>query len=324
MIKDKVLLISGGTGTFGQAFLKHALDQGAKQVRVFSRDELKQSEMVARIKDDRVMYICGDVRDQFRITQACQGVDIVVHAAAMKRLETCEREPQEAVKTNVIGSINVINACTYNGVKSAVSLSSDKAVHAVNTYGKTKALMESVWIQSNAGLGTDHQTKFSVVRYGNVMGSRGSVADIFRKQSQEGGIQVTDPSMTRFFMHVGYATVLVGYAIAHQQGGEIFVPNLKSATIGDLARAIDTDKQITVTGPRPGEKVHEALASDKEMARAWVNPAGIVVIDPEYCVWPYIFGTKKTFDFPESSATATKFTESELKELLHESLNYRV
>lgn len=311
-----VVLITGGSGTFGRAFLRYVLDQGARQVRVFSRDELKQSEMEASIKDERVKYVCGDVRDSFRIMQACQGVDIVVHAAAMKRMETCEREPQEAVKTNVMGSLNVINACQSNGVKHAISLSSDKAVYPVNTYGKTKALMESVWIQSNEGLGSSHSTKFSVVRYGNVMGSRGSVADIFRKQAKSGSIKVTNADMTRFFMHVGVATGLVNYAIWAQQGGEIFVPALKSASIGDLARAIDAEKQIDIIGPRPGEKVHEDIITTKETARAWLSRDDVAVIDPEYCIWPYVQGERKPVDFPVNSGTATRFTEEELKKLL--------
>jgi|SRR5665213_682300 len=315
MISGKTILISGGTGTFGQAFMRYALSQGAKQVRIFSRDELKQSEMEAKVKDLRVKYICGDVRDLSSITHACRGADIVVHAAAMKRLETCEREPQEAVKTNVMGSINVINACLETGVKHAIALSSDKAVYPVNTYGKTKALMESVWIQSNAGLGQEHATKFSIVRYGNVLGSRGSVADIFRKQADEGVMRVTNPIMTRFFMPVEYATELVAFALENQQGGEIYVPVLKATSIATLATVIGKGVRVEITGSRPGEKVHEDLITEKEMAYASLVK-GIVIVDPEYCIWPYNFAERKPFEFRSRSYDAKKLTDNEINDLI--------
>jgi FlaA1/EpsC-like NDP-sugar epimerase len=242
-------------------------------------------------------------------------VDIVVHAAAMKRLETCEREPQEAVKTNVVGSINVINACLETGVAHAIALSSDKAVYPVNTYGKTKALMESVWIQSNAGLGQEHLTKFSIVRYGNVLGSRGSVVDIFRKQAEEGVMKITNPIMTRFFMPVAYATELVAFAIENQQGGEIYVPVLKATSIAALAGVIGKGKRAEITGPRPGEKVHEDLITEKEMAFSSMTK-GIVTIDPEYCIWPYSFAERKPFEFNSRSCDAKKLTDTEINELI--------
>ena len=315
MIRDSILVLTGGTGTFGYAFTKHALDRGAKEIRIYSRDELKQSDMAATIVDKRVRYFCGCVRDLSRLIDVCQGADIMVHAAAMKRLEACEKDPQEAVKTNVMGSINVINACLATGIKNAISLSSDKAVYPVNTYGKTKALMEGVWIQSN---GDHRKTKFSVVRYGNVMGSRGSVADLFRKQARTGRILVTNENMTRFFMPVRTAVGLVDYALANQQGGEIYLPFLKATTIGRLAKTIGKGKKIVIIGPRPGEKVHEAMITDKELTRATVPyKAGIVIVNPEYCIWTYDADNRRApTDFPVSSDTGPQFTDKELNDLL--------
>lgn len=321
VLKGCTVLITGGTGTFGQAFTRHALVQEAKQVRIFSRDELKQSEMEASKADSRIKFICGDVRDEDRILRACQGVNVVVHAAAMKRLETCEREPLEAVKTNVTGSINVAKACRANGVSHAIALSSDKAVHPANTYGKTKSLMENIWIQGNDGFGDAHNTRFSVVRYGNVMGSRGSVADIFKKQAHQGSVKVTDPDMTRFFMPVEYATDLVDFAIKTQQGGEIFVPMLKSTTIGVLAKVIAKSCPVVVVGPKPGEKTHEDIITEKEMIRASIQ-SGVAVVDPEWCTWPYKFKEILTLadntsrNFPMRSCDAQKLTEGELEALI--------
>lgn len=323
LIEGSVVLITGGTGTFGRAFTRHALVQGAKQVRIFSRDELKQSEMEAQSTDPRIKFVCGDVRDEDRILRACQGANIVVHAAAMKRLETCEREPLEAVKTNVTGSINVAKACRINGVSSAIALSSDKAVYPANTYGKTKSLMENIWIQGNDGFGMMHNTRFSIVRYGNVMGSRGSVADIFKKQVLRGQVKVTDPNMTRFFMKVEDATDLVDLAIRVQQGGEIFVPFLNASTIGTLAKVIAKDCPILVVGPKPGEKTHEDIITEKELARA-TEQHGAMVIDPEWCTWPYRFkdeNTLKVFSgtirkFPRRSCDAEMLSEAVLQELI--------
>jgi UDP-N-acetylglucosamine 4,6-dehydratase len=317
-LASKTILITGGTGTFGQAFTQYALDHGAREVRVFSRDELKQSEMESRISDKRVKYICGDIRDSQRITDACQGVDTVIHAAAMKRLETCEREPQEAVKTNVMGSINVINACFVQGVSQAIALSSDKAVYPANTYGKTKALMESVWIQSNLGFRSGHhETRFSIVRYGNVLGSRGSVVDIFREQARKGSMQVTNADMTRFFMSVNRATKLVDLAIETQHGGEIYLPFLKATSIGNLANVLGNGTPFVSTRPRSGEKVHEDIITEKEITRAYLCKTAVVV-EPEY-LWGSRYTTKlDPSDFPMKSCDADKLTHDEIIALIRE------
>lgn len=318
LIQDSVVLITGGTGTFGKAFTRHALIHGAKQVRIFSRDELKQYHMDQDFADPRIKFICGDVRDEARITEACKGVHIVVHAAAMKRLETCEKEPLEAIKTNVLGSINVTKACKVNDVRTAIALSSDKAVHPANTYGKTKSLMENIWIQSNDGLEESHSTRFSIVRYGNVMGSRGSVADIFRKQASEGQVKVTDPDMTRFFMPVEWAVELVGLAIAHQQAGEMFIPYLKATTIGALAEVVAKGAPVVVTGPRPGEKMHEDIITEKELTRSRLFK-GAVVVNPESPTWFYIrdfYGIEKQFTFPARSCDAQQMTPEEISGLV--------
>lgn len=314
-LRNKRVLLTGGTGTFGRAFTHYALAAGVKELRVFSRDELKQYEMGRDIPDSRITYACGDVRDLDRVLEVSKSVDIVVHAAAMKRLEVCERLPQEAIKTNVLGSMNVAKAAIANRVRHAITLSSDKAVYPVNAYGKTKALMENVWIQSNDDFEEDHVTMFSVVRYGNVIGSRGSVVDIFKQQAKEGCVKVTNGDMTRFFMPVSYATHLVDFAISCQQGGEIFVPFLKASSIMILAKAIADGKPIASIDPRPGEKVHEDIITGKEKTRAYVQD-GVVVIDPESYSWPYVLGSREHFDFPLTSRTAEQLTVEEIKSLI--------
>ena len=196
-MQNKCILITGGTGSFGKEFCKEALKNDARQVRIFSRDELKQAQMKEEINDPRVEWLLGDVRDVERLTTALEGVDICVHAAAMKRIEKCEKDPQEAVKTNIQGTINVANACLKCNVKAAILISTDKAVYPVNLYGATKLTAEKAWIQSNTYRGINHPTKFSIVRYGNVLGSRGSVVNSFKDNNV---LTVTDANMTRFFI----------------------------------------------------------------------------------------------------------------------------
>jgi UDP-N-acetylglucosamine 4,6-dehydratase len=237
-MRDKVILITGGTGSFGQAFVREALSKDPKQIRVFSRDELKQAQMKDAINDSRVDYLCGDIRDYERLCTALEGVDIVVHAAAMKRIEKCEKDPQEAIKTNVLGSVNVANACLRTNVKNAILISTDKAAYPVNLYGTTKLAAERVWIQSNTYRGLNHPTKFSVVRYGNVFGSRGSVFHLFKDQLETGAVKVTDARMTRFFIRLQDAVDLVQVAMEWQQGGETFIPRLKAISIYHLAKLV--------------------------------------------------------------------------------------
>jgi UDP-N-acetylglucosamine 4,6-dehydratase len=316
-MRGKVVLVTGGTGTFGKAFVKDALTKEPKQIRVFSRDELKQAQMATELNDPRVEYLIGDIRDYDRLLTAMEGADIVVHAAALKRIEKCERDPQEAVKTNVQGTINVANACLRNNVSSAVLISTDKACSPINLYGATKLVAERTWIGSNVYRGTNHPTKFSVVRYGNVLGSRGSVIHSFRAQAETGVLQVTDYRMTRFFITVQEAVDLVQLAIEIQQGGEILIPRLKAASILHLAQLMAGKARVEITTQRGSEKLHEVLATPQEFERM-VHERGYSVIHPENPTWPYEtydgrYGSPKTF---VDSSTAEQYEDNELIEFI--------
>lgn len=313
-MQDKVVMITGGTGSFGQAMTKELLSKGAKQIRIYSRDELKQANMAQEFTDPRILFICGDVRDYDNLCTAMEGVDICIHAAAMKRIEKCETNPQEAIKTNVQGSINVANACLKLNVNSAVLISTDKAVYPVNLYGATKLTAEKMWIQSNTYRGKNHPTRFSVVRYGNVLGSRGSVLSIFRNSLDKNPIRVTDPEMTRFFITLQEAVDLVQLAIEFHQGGEIFVPNLKAASIYQLAKAVAGNRPIEFTNQRGGEKLHEALITTEECKRTECF-SRFNIIHPEITTWPYKRGDIDTPEY-NTSETAQQYTDTELKNLL--------
>ncbi len=314
-MRDKCVLITGGTGTFGKAFCKAALQNGARQVRIFSRDELKQAQMAAEINDPRVDYLCGDIRDYERLLTALEGVDICVHAAAMKRIEKCERDPQECKKTNVDGTINVLNACLKTNVKNAVFISTDKAAMPVNTYGASKMLAEKEWINGNVYRGRNHPTRFSVVRYGNVLGSRGSVIHAFKTQAERGRIEVFDQRMTRFFITIQQAVDLVQLALEEQQGGEIYLPRLKGASIYHIAQLMAGNGQILMTSQRGGEKLHEVLNTPEECERMTIEPHHSVV-HPYKPTWSYRFPAAydKT-DFVDSS-TAEQFQDDELVDLI--------
>lgn len=314
-MNNKIILITGGTGSFGKEFVKECLAKDVKQVRVYSRDELKQSQLKEEIKDDRLLCLLGDVRDYERLCVAMQGVDICVHAAALKRIEACEQDPQEAVKTNVQGSVNVANACLKSDVKAAILISTDKAVYPVNLYGATKLTAEKVWIQSNTYRGTTHPTKFSVVRYGNVLGSRGSVLHLFKDQLTKGTLKVTDPRMTRFFITLQQAVDLVQVSIEEMQGGEIFIPDLKAASIFELAQVIAKHLPVEITNQRGGEKLHESLITKEESSRL-VSYEGFNIINPEITTWPYHKWTSEFREWYESSETAPKYTEKEINELI--------
>lgn len=311
-MRDKVILVTGGTGSFGKAFIVEALSKDPKQIRVFSRDELKQSQLKEELNDSRVEFLIGDVRDYDRLLTALEGVDICVHAAAMKRIEKCETDPEEAVKTNIQGTVNVTKACLKNNVSNAVLISTDKACYPVNLYGATKLTAEKVWVQSNTYRGKGHPTRFSVVRYGNVLGSRGSVVQYFQKQAV---IKVTDPNMTRFFITLQQACDLVQFAIELQQGGEIFIPNLKALSIYELAVHLAGNKSIEITSQRGGEKLHESLITKEEKNRL-ASYDHYSVINPEITTWPYTPWTSEIKTFYESSNDAPRFTEDELDELL--------
>lgn len=280
ILDGKSVLITGGTGSFGKAFVKRALQSKAKKVIVFSRDEQKHYEMERTLNDRRMRYFVGDIRDRDRLQTAMRGVDIVVHAAAMKHVPICEYNPIEAVQTNVNGARNVIEAAMANGVSRVLSLSTDKAVSPANLYGATKLCMEKLLIAANAYAG-DRTTRFSCVRYGNVMGSAGSVIPLFRSQKTRGQLTITDRRMTRFWIEMDEAVALVLRGIELMSGGEIFIPKLPTSDIETLAEAVAPGVPRSQVGIRPGEKLHETLVSAEE-ARRTSDIGDILVIWPEF------------------------------------------
>jgi UDP-N-acetylglucosamine 4,6-dehydratase len=286
MLEDRTLLITGGTGSFGRAFVSTVLrEHRPKKVIVFSRDELKQHEMrVGGFDDPRLRFFIGDVRDLERLRRATTGVDVVVHAAALKQVPACEYNPIEAVLTNVNGARNVIDAALDNGVERVVALSTDKAVNPVNLYGATKLVAEKLFVQANAYRG-DGPTRMCCVRYGNVVGSRGSVIPLFLEQRKNGELTVTDPRMTRFWITLEQGVELVLHALERMRGGEVFVPKIPSMSIVDLARAVGDGCAVKEIGIRPGEKLHEVLISEDE-ARHTVELDEMFVIEPAHPWWP--------------------------------------
>ena len=282
---NKVVLVTGGTGSFGKKIIRIMLDEyHPEKMIVFSRDELKQHEMrVAGYDAPNLRYFIGDVRDQDRLRRAFNGVDIVVHAAALKQVPACEYNPMEAIKTNILGSSNVIDAALDAGVSKVIALSTDKAVNPVNLYGATKLAAEKLFVQSNAYAG-GMATRFSCVRYGNVVGSRGSVVPVFLKQRENGVVTLTDDRMTRFWISLDQGVRFVIRCIEQMRGGEVFVPKIPSMTVVDLAKTIAPDAKINVTGIRPGEKLHEVLISDDE-ARTTVELEDMFVVQPAEALW---------------------------------------
>lgn len=269
MSRTTQILLTGGTGSFGQEFVRHYLETNEDcLIRIFSRDELKQVEMARRFgNDERLRWFIGDIRDRSRLRRAMTDVDVVVHAAAMKQVPVCEYNPAEAVKTNVIGAMNITECCLDAGVPKAIALSTDKAVNPVNIYGATKLCMEKIFIHGNAYAGRQ-DTRFAAVRYGNVVGSRGSVIPLFLEQAETGVMTLTDLRMTRFWISLPQAVDLVLRAMDEMQGEEIFVPKIPSMRIIDLARAIREDAMIKEIGIRPGEKLHEVLLTADEARKA--------------------------------------------------------
>lgn len=266
---DKSVLVTGGTGSFGKKFIEIMLkDYQPRRLIVFSRDELKQYEMRQSGFDDSSMrYFLGDVRDVRRLRRAFLGVDYVVHAAALKQVPACEYNPIEAVETNIIGSRNIIDAALDAGVKKVVALSTDKAVAPLNLYGTTKLAAEKLLIAGNA-YRSQTGAVFSCVRYGNVIGSRGSVLPLFRRQMKEGAFTITDERMTRFWLTLEQGVRFVIRALIHARGGEVFIPKIPSMKIVDLARAISPEAELKKIGIRPGEKLHETLLSEEESRNA--------------------------------------------------------
>jgi UDP-N-acetylglucosamine 4,6-dehydratase len=271
MFKNQVLLLTGGTGSFGNAVLRRFLDSDLREIRIFSRDEKKQDDMRKRYNSPKLKFYIGDVRDQQSVMNAVRGVDYIYHAAALKQVPSCEFHPLEAVKTNVLGTENVLEAAIQCGVHRVVVLSTDKAVYPINAMGISKAMMEKVAVAKSR---SSQQTVISVTRYGNVMASRGSVIPLFIEQIRAGKpITITDPSMTRFMMTLDDAVDLVLYAFEHGQPGEIFVQKAPAATIEVLAKALTSllgkpEHEVRVIGTRHGEKLYEALLSREEMVAA--------------------------------------------------------
>ena len=318
----QTFLVTGGTGSFGKHFCKIMLDKyHPKVIRIYSRDELKQHEMRQEFGEDLFRYFIGDVRDADRLKRAMEGVDIVVHAAALKQVPACEYNPLEAVKTNIHGAQSVIDAAIDVGVKKVVALSTDKAVNPVNLYGATKLCAEKIFIQGNAYSGP-RGTRFSCVRYGNVIGSRGSVIPLFKEQRKSGTITITDTRMTRFWLTLDQAVELVIKALCHMQGGEIFVPKIPSMKITDLAQVIAPDCRIEVIGMRPGEKIHELLITEEEGRNTAVYK-GMYVIMPNYSWWEkhnYRAGRKLPEGFVYTSNNNDQWLAIEdLRKIIHES-----
>jgi len=313
--KDKVILITGGTGSFGKKFVEIMLREfHPKKLIVYSRDELKQHEMrAAGFDHPSLRYFIGDVRDQERLRRAMHGVDIVVHAAALKQVPACEYNPMEAIKTNIMGTSNVIEAALDSGVEKVMSLSTDKAVNPVNLYGATKLAAEKLVVQSNAyAAGT--ASRYSCVRYGNVVGSRGSVVPVFIQQRSSGKLTLTDERMTRFWLSLEQGVHFVIRCIEQMHGGEVFVPKIPSMKVLDLARAIAPHARVEVIGIRPGEKLHEVLISEDE-ARTAVELGDMFVVLPAEGMW-FVYdwksrGKSLPADFRYTSDTNTQWLDLE-------------
>ena len=272
MFNNKVLMITGGTGSFGHTVLKRFLATDVREIRIFSRDEKKQEEMRIALNHSKLKFYIGDVREYDSVSQAMKGVDYVFHAAALKQVPSCEFYPMEAVRTNVLGTENVMNAATANGVKRVVVLSTDKAVYPINAMGISKAMAEKLMV-AKARTQLENETVLCATRYGNVMASRGSVIPLFVSQLKEGKpLTVTDPNMTRFLMSLEDSVDLVLYAFKHGKQGDLFVQKAPASTVGDLAQALKElfkkDNPVRIIGTRHGEKLYESLISREEMAKA--------------------------------------------------------
>ena len=284
--RDTAVLITGGTGSFGNKFVERMLSTyHPRRLVVFSRDELKQSEMMKRFSDPSLRFFVGDVRDKERLERAMHGIDVVFHAAALKQIPSCEYNPFEAIQTNVMGAKNVIDAAVDQHVKRVVSISTDKACQPLNLYGATKLCAEKLVVQGNA-YGHARSTIFSVVRYGNVIGSRGSVIPLFAEQKRTGTVTVTDPDMTRFWIRLEDGVAFAIRCVEVMRGGEIFVPKIPSMRMLDLVQAVAPDCRMEVIGIRPGEKLHEILISEDESRQA-VEFDDMFVVEPIYPSWPF-------------------------------------
>lgn len=286
-LHGKTVLITGGTGTFGRAFASKLISiPEIKKIIIFSRDEFKQSEMQREIKDPRVRFFLGDVRDLSRLERAFNGVSVVVHAAALKQVPAIEYNPLEAIKTNVIGTQNVIDAALNNRVEKVLLISSDKAVQPINLYGATKLCAEKLCVAANAYRGEGGATRFSIMRYGNVIGSRGSLVELISRQRQTGVITLTDERMTRFWIRVDSVMGVILETLGKMQGGEIFVPKMNALKVTDVIKTLAPECRIEIVGIRPGEKLHEILITEHEVRRT-KDVGNMFAILPEFSNWQW-------------------------------------
>lgn len=289
VVTGSSMLITGGTGSFGKAFVRHALDHlGVRRLVIFSRDELKQYEARQLFgQDERLRWFIGDVRDRDRLTRAMHGVDHVVHAAALKQVDTAEYNPFEYVRTNIAGSQNVVEAAIDCGVRKVVALSTDKASSPINLYGATKLVADKLFVSANH-YAASHVTRFAVVRYGNVVGSRGSVVPFFLRLAEEGGsLPITDKRMTRFWITLDQAVRFVVDSFDMMQGGELYVPRIPSMRITDLAEALAPESPMYEIGVRPGEKLHEEMIAPDD-GRRTLRLADRYVVQPTIATWGYV------------------------------------
>lgn len=302
---DKTVLVTGGTGSFGQCAVRLLLDEyAAGKVIVYSRDELKQHEMRQAFPDERIRWFLGDVRDRHRLWRALNGVHIVIHAAALKQVPACQYNPIEAIRTNVDGTANVVDACLDRDVDRCMFISTDKAVDACTVYGSSKATAEHLTVAANAYAGT----RFAAARYGNVLGSRGSVIPLWREQAKTGRVTVTDPDATRFWLTIDTGVRFVLDAITRMHGGEVFIPQLGASTIAELAAVVAPGADFNIIGLRAGEKQHERLVSENEHARTYT-------MGDSYIVWlPSDTPAVDPFPAPNgySSDTARRLSADEL------------
>ena len=322
IFKGKTLLITGGTGSFGNKFVEMILKQNPTTIRIYSRNELKQIEMERYFSSilnfDKLRFFIGDVRDSERLSRAMNGVDIVIHAAALKHVTVCEYNPIEAIKTNIEGAQNIINAAIDNQVEKVMAISTDKAVNPVNLYGATKMVAEKLFVQANSYAGS-RKTRFACVRYGNVIGSSGSVVPLFLKQKEKGEILITNDRMTRFWITLEEGVNLVKHGLEMMNGGEIFIPKIPSIKITDLAKVIAPEARQKIIGIRPGEKIHEILLTSEE-SRHSKEFTDSYVIEPEQNFWNEdrtIGGKKIKENFAYSSDQNTWWLgEEEIRKLL--------
>lgn len=263
-LQGKSVLVTGGTGSFGKSFVEKLLiDDQVSKVIVFSRDELKQFEMQSHLNSKKLRYFLGDVRDYNRLKQATYGVDVIIHAAALKQIPAAEYNPMEVIKTNVLGAENIVNVAIENSVTKVIALSTDKAANPANLYGATKLCSDKLMVTGNL-LAGKRPTRFAVVRYGNVLGSRGSVIPFFIEQAKSGSVPITDKRMTRFWLTIGEAVAFVLASLERMQGGEIFVPKIPSFKIVDVAKIVSPNAPIRFIGIRPGEKLHEVMITEDD------------------------------------------------------------